>query len=77
MKTMTITHFKTYALKVVDQVSKSQESVVITKRGSPLAEVIPFRTTKKKTVLGKLASTVIFEKDIVSPLGDEVWEPEE
>jgi len=73
MKTMTITNFKTYALKVIDQVSKSQESIVITRRGTPLAELIPFRTTKKKPVLGKLAGTVVFEGDIVSPLGEEDW----
>ena len=70
---MTITHFKTYALKVIDQVSKSQEGVVITKRGTPLAELVPFRTSKKKLIPGKLADTLLFEKDIISPLGDKVW----
>ena len=74
MKTMTITHFKTYALKVIDEVSKSQEGVVITRRGSPLAELVPFRTNKKKLIPGKLAGTVLFEKDIVSPLGEKIWE---
>ena len=73
MQTMTITNFKMYALKVIDQVSKSQESVIITRRGTPLAELVPFRTAGKKFALGKLAGTLVFEKDIVSPLGDEVW----
>ena len=74
MKTMTITDFKMYALKVIDQVSKSQEGIVITRRGSPLAEVVPFRTSEKKPIPGKLADTLVFEKDIISPLGDKVWE---
>lgn len=74
MKTMAITKFKEYALKVVDQVSKSNESVVITKRGKPLAELIPYRNSEKKPVPGKLASTLVFEKDIVEPLGSDIWE---
>jgi len=74
MKTMAITKFKEYALKIVDQVSKSNESVVITKRGKPLAELIPYRNSEQKPVPGKLANTLVFEKDIVAPLGCDIWE---
>ncbi len=74
MKTMAVSTFKTYALKVIDQVAKSQEGVVITKRGKALAQLIPFRSLKKKPVPGKLAPTLIFEKDIVTPLGKNLWE---
>lgn len=74
MKTMAITKFKEYALKIVDQVSKSNESIVITKRGKPLAELIPYRKSEKKPISGKLASTLVFEKDIVTPLGRDIWE---
>lgn len=74
MKTMAISKFKTYALKIVDQVAKSNESLVITKRGKPLAELIPFRKHEEKPVPGKLANALVFEKDIVTPLGDDMWE---
>ncbi len=74
MKTMAITEFKAYALKVVDQVAKSNESLVITKRGKPLAELIPYRKPEEKHVPGKLADTLVFEKDIVTPLGQDIWE---
>ena len=74
MKTMPITKFKAYALKVVDQVAKSNESLIITKRGKPLAELKPYRESEKKTVPGKLASALVFEKDIVAPLGSDTWE---
>jgi len=74
MKTMTVTKFKTYALKIIDQVSKSNESIVITKRGKPLAELVPFRKSERKPVPGKLAEALVFEKDIVSPLGHNMWE---
>ncbi len=46
MKTIAIAKFKAYALKIIDQVAKSNESLVITKRGKPLAELIPFRKSE-------------------------------
>lgn len=74
MKAITISTFKTYALRIIDQVAKSQESIIITKRGKPIAELVPFRSSKDKSVPGKLAKTLVFEKDIVSPFGEEMWE---
>jgi antitoxin (DNA-binding transcriptional repressor) of toxin-antitoxin stability system len=74
MKTMAITEFKSYALKVIDHISKSKESLVITKRGEPLAELIPFRGKKSKPVAGKLSGALRFEKDILEPLGEDMWE---
>lgn len=72
MKTMAITDFKAQALQVIGEVAESKESVVVTKRGKPVAEVVPF--TEKKPVPGKLSTALVFEGDIVSPLGDEIWD---
>jgi prevent-host-death family protein len=74
MKTMAISEFKTYALKVLNDVAKSQEAVVITKRGKPLAQVVPYRKSVMKPTPGKLADAFVFEKDIITPLGEELWE---
>jgi prevent-host-death family protein len=74
MKTMGISHFKAHALKVLDHVAKTQEEIVITKRGKPLAQIIPYRTKDKKPKPGKLANTLIYEKDIITPLGEKIWE---
>lgn len=74
MKTMAISQFKAQALKIIDAVAKTHESVIITKRGKALAELIPFHTSKSKPVPGKLSSTFVFEKDIVLPLGSKIWE---
>lgn len=73
MKTMGISQFKTHALKILDQVAKLQESIVITKRGKPLAQIIPYRSSEMNPKPGKLADTLVFEKDIVSSLGEEMW----
>ena len=72
MKTLAITDFKAHALHILGQVAKTKESVVVTKRGKPLAEVVPFSTSKP--VPGKLSEALVFEKDIVSPLGEDMWD---
>ena len=71
MKTMAITDFKMHALQVLGEVAKTREPVVVTKRGKPLAEIIPF--AEKTPSPGTLAETLVFEDDIVSPLGAETW----
>jgi len=74
MKTMAISEFKAHALKVLNEVAKSQETVVITKRGKPLAQVVPHRQPEVKPIPGKLADAFVFEKDIITPLGEGLWE---
>ncbi len=74
MKTIGISQFKAHALKVLDQVAATREEITITKRGKPLARIIPFRREDKNPVPGDLAKTYVFENDIISPLGEELWE---
>ena len=73
MKTMTISEFKAHALQVIGQVASTKEPVVVTKRGKPLAEVVPFRNSDETPAPGKLSETLVFEKDIVSPIGQSIW----
>lgn len=72
MRTMNITEFKAHALKVLSEVAERRESVVVTKRGKPVVEVIPY--TDPLPGADCLADTLVFEKDIVSPLGSDDWE---
>jgi prevent-host-death family protein len=72
MKTLAITDFKAHALQILGEVAKTKESVLVTKRGKPLAEVIPFSTSKPAP--GKLSEALVFENDIVSPLGGDMWD---
>lgn len=73
MKTMAISEFKAHALDVLGQVAKTKQSIVVTKRGKPIAEVVPYRGTDPKPRPGKLKGTLVFEKDIVSPIGESEW----
>ena len=72
MKTMAITDFKTHALGILKRVAEGRESVVVTKHGKPIAEVIPY--VELEPVAGKLSDALVFEKDIVSPLGENLWD---
>lgn len=73
MKTMAVSEFKSHALQVLGEVARTKETVVVTKRGEPLAEVFPFRGSGEKPVPGKLSATLVFEKDIVSPVDESAW----
>ena len=73
MKTMAISEFKAHCLQVFGRVARTKETVVVTKRGKPLVEVVPFRHSDESPSPGKLSETLVFEKDIVSPLGESIW----
>ena len=73
MKTMAISEFKAHCLQVFGRVARTKETVVVTKRGKPLVEVIPFRHSDESPAPGRLSETLVFEKDIVSPLGESIW----
>ena len=72
MKILAITEFKAHALQILANVAETKEPVVVTKRGKALAEVVPFSASKPAP--GKLSEALVFEKDILSPLGDEMWD---
>ena len=61
-------------LQAVDRVAKTREGLVITKRGKALVRVVPYQPASTAPVPGKLAPALVFEKDIVSPLGTALWE---
>ena len=63
--------FKARCLKLLDDVADSRETLVITKHGKPVAQLVPMPPEKK--LFGALAGSVVHEKDIVSPLENE-WE---
>ncbi len=74
MKTMAISQFKAQALKIIDQIAQDHEEMIITKRGKPLARILPYEDSSSLTKSGRLADTFVFEDDIVSPLGEDMWE---
>jgi prevent-host-death family protein len=63
--------FKARCLAVMDEVRDQGGEYVITKRGVPVAKLVPVRL-ERRTLLGSMKGTVKVLGDIVSPL-DEPW----
>ena len=63
--------FKAKCLQLLDSVAETRQELVITKRGKPVAKVVPI--PPEKSLFGVMAGTVITEGDIVSPIPN-AWE---
>ncbi|MGI8772012.1 MAG: type II toxin-antitoxin system Phd/YefM family antitoxin [Acidobacteriaceae bacterium] len=74
MRTMAAGEFKTNCLAVMDEVQKKRESVVITKRGKPVAKLVPI-TNQPDPIFGFLKGEIEIKGDIVGPIVPlEDWE---
>jgi prevent-host-death family protein len=67
MKTMSAAEFKTHCLRVMDEVQATREAIIITKRGRPIAKLVPIKKPSSK-VFGCLAGKVEIVGDIESPV---------
>jgi prevent-host-death family protein len=74
MTTMQAGEFKARCLKVMDQVRATREPVIITKRGRPVAKLVPVEKPGDD-IFGCLKGVVEIVGDIESPLvAPEDWE---
>jgi prevent-host-death family protein len=64
--------FKARCLALMDEVRDQAGEYIITKRGEPVAKLVPVRTLRP-AFLGSMAGTVKVLGDIVSPL-EEPWD---
>ncbi len=62
--------FKAKCLKVMDQVQRTHESVVITKFGRPVAKLVPIVEKSRELPFGFLRDSVIVRGDLVAPTGE-------
>jgi len=76
MNHMPVSKFKASCLELIARVARSGEPLVISKRGKPIADLIPHqRRVRAKGGFGCLADTLISMGDIVAPAVDEEeWE---
>ncbi len=66
------TEFKAKCLKLVDEVARTRESIIVTKHGKPVAKVVPIEAEKPLSNFGYMAGTLKITGDIISPI-DEEW----
>lgn len=68
---ITAAEFKAKCLKLMDEVAKTREPVIITKRGKAVAQLVPVQP-EPETLFGYMKGTVKFEGDIMAPI-EEQW----
>ena len=74
MKQMPAGKFKARCLSVMDDVGATGEPVIITKRGTPVAQIVPV-TSKKQDIFGFMSGEFKIAGDIESPVvSPEEWE---
>lgn len=66
MTTIGISEFKQHALKILNEISKKKETIIITKRGKPLAEIKAYENKNELEPPGQLSEFLVFEDDIIS-----------
>jgi prevent-host-death family protein len=61
--------FKARCLKLMDEVRTTRRSLVITKRGKPVAKLVPVEENEPhRSIFGCMKGTVTIHGDIVSPI---------
>lgn len=74
MKQMPAGEFKARCLTVMEDVNKTREAVLITKRGRPVAKLVP-ADRAERDFLGRLEGRIRITGDIESPIeAAEAWE---
>jgi prevent-host-death family protein len=72
-KTIPAGKFKVHCLKVMDEVQAKREAVIITKRGKPVAKLVPVEQ-EKDDIFGFFKGKIEIKGDIVSPaISPEEW----
>lgn len=74
METVNISTFKATCLELLKRVKQTGQPLLMTRRGEPVAEIVPPRTERKeRRWLGSARKSGKIHGDMVSPT-EEVWE---
>ena len=65
-------NFKANCLRLMDEVAQRRTPIVITKRGKPVAKLVP-ADDGPIDIFGRMAGTVKICGDIISPIEDLDW----
>jgi prevent-host-death family protein len=64
--------FKANCLRLMDEVAQRRTPIIVTKRGKPVAKLVPI-DDKPIDIFGRMAGTVKICGDIISPIEDLDW----
>ena len=73
MKKIPAGEFKARCLTLMEDVRSTREPLIITKRGKPVAKLVPIEDTKDDFI-GRLKGVFRVVGDIESPIEPDAWE---
>jgi prevent-host-death family protein len=71
-----VTEFKAKCLHLLAEVELIRKELVVTKRGKPVARILPPEEEKKRPIFGWMKGKIKILGDIVEPTGER-WEADE
>lgn len=75
MKEVAISEFKAKCLALIDEMQKTKQPIRITRRGKPVAELVPPTPKSSRSFLGSMKHRGKILGDIISPAADpDEWE---
>jgi prevent-host-death family protein len=69
--------FKAKCLRLLDEVARQRRPIIITKRGKPVAKLVPVEEQVTAPLFGRMAGTTKICGDIVNPIEDAGWTGDE
>lgn len=73
LRTVSVSNFKTHCLQYLEQASSLKIECIVTKRGKPIAKLIPIENQQQPLKFGSMNRTGSIRGDVVDPIhGD--WE---
>ncbi|MFL6427034.1 MAG: type II toxin-antitoxin system Phd/YefM family antitoxin [Acidobacteriaceae bacterium] len=77
MRTIAAGKFKANCLAIMDEVQKKRETVLITKRGKPVAKLVPAKDNAEDDFFDSMKGKATIVGDIISPAFElDEWEME-
>jgi prevent-host-death family protein len=73
MKKIAAAEFKARCLTLMEDVRSTREPLVITKRGKPVAKLVPADEPEQEFI-GRLKGVIRIVGDIESPIDPDAWE---
>ena len=64
--------FKAGCLRLLDEVAQQRRPIIVTKRGKPVAKLVPV-DEEPIDLFGRMAGTIRICGDIIGPIGDLEW----
>jgi prevent-host-death family protein len=75
-KCIAAAEFKANCLRLMDEVAQQRRPIIITKRGKPVAKLVPVES-EPVDLFGRMAGTIKICGDIINPIEDAGWTGDE